>query len=173
MRPEKELLLNEIKEKIESSKAMVVTSYSQLAPNLSWNFRDQLGKTKGLFEVVRKRVFLKATQQMGIAMDASLFKGHIGVLFVQTEDALPAAKALFKFSEENQQILEVICGQIEGKIYSGADVKELAHLPGIDQMRAELIALLTSPMTGMLAVLDAVVENASPQSEEKTTKEIE
>lgn len=173
MRPEKELLLNEIKEKIEASKAMVIASYTQLAPNLSWGFRDQLGKTESLFEVVRKRVFLKAAQQMGITLDASLLTGHIGVLFVQAKDAQPAAKVLLKFSEENQQMLEIVCGQIEGKVYSGADVKELAMLPGMDQMRSEIIALLTAPMSGMLAVLEAAMEKAPQQLEEKTTKEIE
>ena len=44
MRKEKQLLLNEIKEKIDASTAMIVTRYDKLEPNMSWRLRDQLGK---------------------------------------------------------------------------------------------------------------------------------
>lgn len=50
MRDEKKLLLDEIKQKIDSSSAMYITRYNRLPPNLSWAFRDQLAKTGSLFE---------------------------------------------------------------------------------------------------------------------------
>ncbi|MBI3508142.1 MAG: 50S ribosomal protein L10, partial [Chlamydiia bacterium] len=60
MRKEKQLLLNEIKEKIDGAKAIFVTRYEKLEPNTSWQLRDRLHQAGCLFEVVRKRVFLKA-----------------------------------------------------------------------------------------------------------------
>jgi len=157
MRKEKKLLLNEIKEKIDASTAMILTRYDRLEPNASWHFRDALAKSGSLFEVVRKRVFLKAAEQAGIQIDASLLKGHLGVVFVNQPDAMAPAKAVFKFSEEHGQILEVLCGQIEGKIIPGAEIEMLSKLPGIDEMRATLLALFTSPMSQMLSVLEAVI----------------
>ena len=68
MRDEKKLLLDEIKQKIDSSSAMIITRYDRLPPNLSWDFRDQLTKSGSLFEVVRKRIFLKAAEMSGIKM---------------------------------------------------------------------------------------------------------
>lgn len=164
MRAEKHLLLDEIKEKIDSSTALLVARYDRLPPNLSWEFRDQLAKSGGIFEVVRKRVFLKAAEQAGIKLDESLLKGHIGVVFIQQPDAMPSAKMVYKFSGDNQDILEVVCGQIEGKIYSGAEVGLLARLPGLDEMRAQFIALLVSPMTQTLAVFEAAIEQKSQES---------
>ena len=53
MRPEKQLLLDEIKDKISASKALVLASYQKLEPNLAAKFRMNISKTGGSLEVVR------------------------------------------------------------------------------------------------------------------------
>lgn len=157
MRKEKPLLLDEIKEKIDASSAIFVTKYEKLEPNLSWQLRDLLSKSDSQFEVVKKRIFVKAASQSGIKIDESILEGHIGIVFVRHPDAMAPAKAIFKFSEENGETLKVICGQIEGKMMPGKEVEELAKLPGIDEMRAGLLALFTSPMSQLLSVIEAAI----------------
>jgi len=157
MRQEKELLLNEIKTKIDASTAMIITRYDRLAPNASWQLRDQLAKSGSLFEVVKKRVFVKAAEKAGMKIDESLLKGHVGVVFINQPDAMPSTKLIYKFSEENGQIFEVLFGQIEGKIMPASDLAMLSKLPGINEMRASLLGLFESPMSQMLAVLEAVI----------------
>ena len=168
MRKEKELLMNEIKEKIDGSTALIVTRYDRLEPNASWRLRDNLSKLGSLFEVVRKRVFVKAAVSAGIQIDESLLKGHVGVVFVNQPDAMEPAKAVFKFSEENGKIFEVLCGQIEGKMVPGAEIEMLSKLPGIDEMRANMLALFTSPMSQMLSVLEAVMAEPLSVLEQKS-----
>jgi large subunit ribosomal protein L10 len=168
MRAEKKLLLDEIKQKIDSSKAMLITRYDRLAPNVSWEFRDQLAKSGSLFEVVRKRIFLKAAEMCGFKIDESMLTGHIGIVFVQQDDAIPSAKVVFKFSEDNQNILSVVCGKIEGVIYKSSDVEMLAKLPGINELRSEFIALLVSPMSELLSVLEAVLAEPVSILEQKS-----
>ena len=170
MRAEKQLLLDEIKQKIDSSKAMIIARYDRLPPNLSWDFRDRLSKSGALFEVVRKRVFLKAAEMAGFKIDESQLSGNIGVVFIQQTDAMPSAKVLIKFSEDNHNILQVITGQIEGKTYVAADIEALAKLPGINEMRSEFIGLLISPMALTLSVLDAVMAEPVSILEQKVNK---
>jgi large subunit ribosomal protein L10 len=157
MRKEKELLLNEIKDKIDGSTSILLTRYEKLAPNVSWGLRDQLAKTGSFLEVVRKQVFLKAAAKAGIPIDEALLKGHIGIVFVNQPDSLPSTKLLFKFAQDNEQMLEVIGGHIEGKMVKGSDLEILSKLPGMEEMRATLLGLFTSPMSQMLAVLEAVM----------------
>ncbi len=123
MRKEKQLLLDEIKDKIGASNALFVTRYQKLEPNTSWQLRDTLGKQGTIFEVVRKRVFLKALEGTGISIDPSLLEGHIGIAFVTKDDPMASAKILFKFAEENADLLRVLCGQVEGKMMPGAEVE--------------------------------------------------
>ena len=162
MRKEKTLLLDEIKDKIDNSTGLVVASYDKLEPNLSWQLRDLLAKSGGHFEVVRKRVFLKAAEKSGLKIDATLLAGHVGVMFVKQTDPMVSAKAMIKFSEENANILKVLFGQIDGKIMAGEEVVVISKLPGIDEMRAIFLGLLTSPMACTLSVLEAkIAENPS------------
>ncbi len=171
MRAEKNLLLEEIKEKIDSSTALIVARYDRMPPNLSWEFRDKLAKSGGSFEIVRKRVLLKAAEKSGLKLDESLLKGHIGVIFVQQPDASPSAKLVYKFSGDNQNILDVVCGQIEGVMYGGDEVEQLSKLPGIEEMRSQMIALFISPMTQTLAVFEAVMAEPLSVIDQKSQEE--
>lgn len=168
MRKEKPLLLNEITDKIDASTAMLVASYDKLEPNTSWKFRELLGKSGSNFEVVKKRVFLKAAEKSGVKIDESLLKGHIGVVFIGQPDAMAPAKAVFKFSEENGNLFQVLCGHIDGKILPGEEVAVLASLPGIDEMRATLLGLFTSPMSQMLSVMEAAIAGPLSVLEQKS-----
>lgn len=171
MRDEKQLLLNEIKEKIDASTAMIVARYEKLPPNGSWTLRTQLAQQGSLFEVVRKRVFLKAAEMSGVKIDESMLSGHVGVVFVNQADAMEPAKALMKFSSENADTFTVLCGQIEGKIVPGDEVVALSKLPGINEMRAQFIALLVSPMSHTLSVIDAAMSGPLSVIEQKSQTE--
>lgn len=167
MRPEKELLLEEIKEKIDRSSAMIVARYQKLEPNAVWNLRSGLSGAGGFLEVVRKRVFLKAAEKAGFSFKTEELPGNIGVFFVEGEDFVPAAKTVFKFSEENENTLEVLFGRVGKEAISGRDLETLAKLPGKDEMRANLLALLTAPMSQLLSVLEAAIEARSSSAEPK------
>lgn len=162
MRKEKTLLLDEIKEKVDASSAMIVMRYSQLEPNASWELRSSLAKIGGALEVVQKRVFLKALELSDIKIDAGLLEGHVGAVFVGDEDSTPCVKEVFDFSKKNGDIFKVLCGSIEGKIVPGSELEVLAKLPGIDEMRANMIALFVAPMSQLLSVLEAKIESESP-----------
>lgn len=164
MRKEKTLLLDEVKDKVKASKAIIVASYTKLEPNTSWKLRDTLNKQGSIFEVVKKRVFLKAIEGSDIQIDEALLKGNIGVVFVNDTDSMPAAKAVFKFSSENSDLLTVLCGQMEGKMMPGAEVETLSKLPSLDEMRAIMLGLFTSPMSHMLSVLEAKIAEMSSEN---------
>ncbi len=156
MRPDKQLLLDEIKQKIHGSKAFVLTSYKQLSPNLSANFRQTLMGAKGSFEVVKKRILLKAAQASGISLDENSLAGHIGVVFAE-EDAITTTKSFFQFNAENENLFQVLGGQFEGKICSAQDVLQISKLPSQQEMRAQFLATLEAPLSQTLAVVQALL----------------
>src|SRR5579883_2768753 len=113
MRAEKQFLLDEIKEKIDQSKVMVLASYQQLSPNMTAGFRDSLRQQGGTLEVVKKRVLIKAAEATGFKLDADTLDGHIAVIFA--EDPVTATKLVYQFSKENEDVLKVLGGRFEGQ----------------------------------------------------------
>lgn len=171
MRPEKSLLLDEIKTKINGSQALVLARYKKLEPNKAAGFRADLAKTGGSLSVVKKRIFLKAAENAGFSIDAALLDGHIAVVFVE-QDLITTTKTIYQFCQANEQVMEVIGGRYEGAFCSAHDVEQISKLPSKDEMRAQLLGTLEAPLAQTLAVLEALLtstiyclENKSQQSQ--------
>ena len=167
MRKEKQFLLDEIKDKIDGSKAFVLTKYERVNPNMAADFRVRIGKSGGDFEVVRKRIFIKAAQAAGITIDPAVLEGHVGVVFANT-DPVQVTKALYAYSKENDDAFTVLAGQFEGKLFSAKDVEVLSKLPSKDEMRAQFLSLLEAPMAQVLSVMDALLTSLMHGIENKT-----
>lgn len=156
MRDEKNLLLDEIKNKLEKSNSFIITRYSKLAPNTSYELRAKLVKMGAELEVVKKRVFVKAAESFGVSLNVDDMQGHIGVVFSK-EDALEAVKTVLAFGKANDKIVDVIAGRVDGMTYNAVEMKTLSELPSKDEMRAQLLGLFEAPMAQTLAVVDALL----------------
>ncbi len=167
MRPEKQLLLNEIKDKIAGSKAIVIASYKRLEPNAASMFRTNLAKTGGGLEVVKKRVLIKAAQDAGVALDPAQLQGHIAVVFAN-EDPVQTTKAVFQFCKENEEVLAVLGGRFEGAICSAQDVEQISKLPSKDEMRAQFLGTLEAPLSQTLSVIEALLTSVMHCLENKS-----
>lgn len=160
MREEKQLLKQEIIDKIQRHPAFVIMHYAGLTANQANDFRRQMGKIGGDVEVVRKRVLLKAADDAGIELDLSSLNGHIGLVFLG-EDPIEATKTVFKFSQEREKVIQVLGGRFDGKLYSGSDVEKLSKLPSKDEMRAQFLSTLEAPMAQTLAVVEALLASVA------------
>jgi large subunit ribosomal protein L10 len=167
MRPEKQFLLDEIKEKIDQSSTLVWTKYRHMSPNLASAFRFLLGDNGGGFKVVRKRLLVKAAERAGIALSEDVLAGHIGVVFTD-RDPVSVTKVLFAFSKENDDLLEVLGGRFEGQLCTAQDIKSISELPSKDEMRAQLLGTLEAPMSQTLAVVEALLTSVIHCLENKT-----
>lgn len=169
MRKEKQLLVEEIQEKIERSESMVITQYKKLDPNFSWKFSQDLRKVGAEFEVIKKRVFQKAAAEKGIEMDLAKSKGHIGVLFIYGK-SLDGAKILYTMGEEVQDSFTVVSGCFEGRSYGAQDVMRIAKLPPLNELRAQILGIFEAPMSRTLAVINSLLCSVVHCLENKSKK---
>jgi large subunit ribosomal protein L10 len=169
MRQEKQLLLDDIRDKINQSSGFILTRYGKMNPNLASQFRFDLMKSGSDFEVIRKTILMKAAEAAGLTFDRAILEGHIGVVFT-TKDLLETAKTVFKFKEANEDMIEVIGRRYEGQLYSGKDVEALSKLPSKPEMQAQLLGLFEAVPSQLLAVLDALLTSPLHAIDNKTTK---
>jgi large subunit ribosomal protein L10 len=154
MRSEKQLLLDDLKNRINKSEAMIVTKYDRFGPTASWNFSKKLHEFGGDFEVVKKRIFAKAMKECGMEINVNELEGHIGVVFVE-KDAIGAAKATYDFSKENENLFKILSGKFEGKLCSSGDMEYISTLPSENEMKSQMLALFESPMSQLLSVIES------------------
>lgn len=156
MRKEKEYLLDDIKNRIENSKAFIVTQYKNMTANAMNDFRGSLSRAGGDLEVISKRVFMKAAETQDIEFTKEQLDGHIGIVFSQEDDYVSIAKEVYNYGKDTQNI-EILSGFIEGKLYDQASVIKLSKLPSLDQMRAQVLGLFEAPMSQTLGVFQAIL----------------
>jgi large subunit ribosomal protein L10 len=156
MKQEKQLLLDEIQQHIENNEAFVIMRYQKLDANRANLFRREIAKLNGNIEIVRKRLLIKAAQLTGVELNLQELPGHIG-LVLAGGDPFETTKAVYRFSQENENAIEVIGGHFEGRLYNGEQVKALSLLPSKSEMQAQFLSVLEAPMSQTLAVIEAVL----------------
>lgn len=156
MRPEKQFLLDEIKDKIDGSKALLFTRYQKLTPNLASTLRSMLAQSGDGFEVVKKRILAKAAAESGFQVDLNAMEGHIAVVFA-SNDPIQTTKAIYQFKQSNEDILEVLGGRFEGKLYGAEDIEQISKLPSKEEMRSQLLATFEAPLSLFLGTVDAAL----------------
>lgn len=168
MRAEKQLLLDEIDEKLSQYPGFVLTDYAGLTANQAANLRVELRKRGTEMEVVRKRVLAKALAARGLNIDISSLKGHIGLIFAGA-DSVDTVKFICEYSKESN-LPAILGGHFEGKFLDAKSVKVLATLPSKNEMRAQLLALLVAPMSQTLSVVNALLTSVPHCLENKSKK---
>lgn len=167
MRQEKQLLLDELSEKIRESKGFLVTEYKGLTASQSRQFRNSMFEFGAEFEVVRKRVFIKAAEHSGLPVGNQTFQGHVGVIFT-AQDPTEMVKQAVKYSESNGNSLVPLAGHIDGVLCSGEDILAIAKLPGIQELRAQFLGLLEAPMAQTVGVVQSMLTSVLFCLEEKS-----
>lgn len=170
MREEKQLLLDEVTEKLQNSKGFVIARYQGLTAQKARAFRDTIAGAKGDFEVVKKRVFAKAAKAAGIELKEVPMEGHVGVIFT-SEDGLAISKITVKYGEDNDQAFKVLGGMIDGQFCTGSEVEQLTKLPSLDQLRAEILGLFAAPLSGTVGVVQSALTSLLYCMDEKAKKE--
>ena len=88
--------------------------------------------------------------------DGALLDGHIGVIFAD-EDLFQTTKTVYKFKSENEEVLDIIGGRFEGKLYSAKEMEAISKLPSKQEMQAQILGLFEAVPSELLAVIDALL----------------
>lgn len=158
MREDKKYLTNTIDAGIAHHGTFVMMNYKGITANKMNQFRREVATLGGDVIMMKKRILLKACADKGIDLGLKDLPGHISVVF-GGNDPFETTKLVFKFRQESDKQVNVLCGQFEGKLYNGTDVETLSKLPSKDEMRAQFLATLEAPMAQTLAVMEALLSS--------------
>ena len=147
---QKKEALEEIKNKFDNSKLVVLASYNDLPVSEIQKLRKQF-KEKDVFYRVVKKTILKLALKDNI--DKDLIDGLKGNLtLAYSPDEVAAAKILSEFAKEHEG-LELQFGWLENDFINKDKVEELSKLLSKEELLAKLVCTLKSPISGLTNVL--------------------
>lgn len=155
-RPEKVAVVAEVKEKLSSASATILTEYRGLTVKDIATLRRTLRQAGGEYKVYKNTLVRFAARDLGLDIE-DLLTGPTAVAFVDG-DAVNVAKALRDFSRTNP-ILVVKGGVLGEKVLTAKDAAALADVPPREVLLARLAGGMAAPMQQFAGLLQALPRN--------------
>ena len=163
----KQSYISEMTTQFDKSEAVIVTHYQGLTVNQLDELRAKMREHGIIFKITKNRITKLALEKTKCKDLSDLFSGPTAVAL--SEDAITSAKILTNFSKENSNLK--ILGGIMGKdILDVAGVKNVATLPTLDEARAKIVGILTSPAQKIASILLAPASKIAILALEKSKK---
>ena len=147
---QKKNYITEMTANFENSEAVLVTHYQGLTVKQLDELRKQMREQGIQFKITKNRITKLALEKTKCKDLANLFTGPTAVAL--SKDAISTAKILTKFSKENNN-LKILGGIMGKEMLDVAAVANVATLPTLDEARAKIIGILTSPAQKIVSIL--------------------
>ena len=150
-------VIDGIKEKIESSQAVVLVDYRGLDVAQLTELRKKYREAGVDYKVYKNTMMKFAFKDLGYDEFNEFLKGPSAVAF-GIEDPVAAAKVTAEFAKKNEK-LEIKAGIVDGKIINIEEVKSLAELPSKEVLVAQVLGGLNAPIQGFTNVLQGTIRS--------------
>ena len=151
-RAEKVAVVERLNQTFSATNHIILTSLRGLNVNQATELRRLVRRAGGRIEVVKNRLAKRAAAGTPVELLVDKFSGPCA-LATHESDPVSLAKTLAEFNKQNPQ-LELLAGMIDAKeLLDKAGVKQLASLPGLEELRAMLLSLIQTPATQLVRLL--------------------
>jgi len=153
-RPEKVQAVADIKERIETARAVFVAEYAGLSVKEQQELRRGLRASESEFKVVKMTLARRAVEELGYGGLMELLSGPTGLAFAD-DDAAATAKVLRDFAGDHARLI------IKGALFSGEvlppeRVGELADLEPREVLLGRIAGAFQAPMAKLAGLLAAM-----------------
>ena len=134
----------------ENSEAVLVTHYQGLTMTQLDTLRKEMRAHGIKFKITKNRITKLALANSKCKDLTNLFTGPTAVAL--SDDAITSAKILTKFSKENEN-LKILGGIMGNEVLDLAGVQNVATLPSLEEARAKIVGILSSPAQKIASIL--------------------
>jgi large subunit ribosomal protein L10 len=138
-------------ELLGKSQAVFLTQYQGISVNELHVLRKKLREANSRYTVAKNTLVRKSLNDAGIDGVDDLLRDPTGMVFC-FGDPPPTAKILVEFAK-GSELLSIKGGVLGNKVLSAAEVENLAKLPPLEVIRAQLLGVISAPATQLAGVL--------------------
>jgi large subunit ribosomal protein L10 len=154
-REEKARVIQEIAEKLRGNSAVLV-DYQGMNVAQSTQLRARSREAGVEFVVAKNTLTRMAADEAGVEDLSQYLVGPTALAF--SEDPVASAKLMAEFAEQVESFA-LKGGLLEGgRVLDEGEVAALSRLPGREQLLAQIVGGISSPLTGLVTVLNNTVQ---------------
>ena len=147
---QKQDIIEDLKEKIDRHKSIVFVDLKGLKAKNLFGLRKKIKEAGGQLKVTKKTMIKLVLEKAGLKLEKGL-EGEIALVFA-FEDSFSPLKEAYKLSQTNEN-LKILAGFFDGKFIEREETIVLAKIPGREELLARLVGSISSPISGLVNVL--------------------
>jgi large subunit ribosomal protein L10 len=145
--------VTELAAELESSTSAIVGTFARLTVAQDYNLRRVVREAGGKYRVLKNKLAGRASK--GTPVEAALqgLKGVSSVAYT-AGDPVALTKAISTWVTDNAEFTFKL-GIVDGKVISIEEIKQLATMPGRDELFSKLLFLINAPAQRLATVIAA------------------
>ena len=152
----KKLIVEEIKNKIQSSISLTFVDYRGLTVEEDTKMRRALREAGVEYKVYKNRLILKAFEDLGMTGYEDILQGTTAVAFGM-QDEVSGPRIIVETSEKAKK-MQVKGGILNGNRVDADMVNQLAKIPSKEVLISKLLYVLQAPVRSVAIALNAIAE---------------
>jgi large subunit ribosomal protein L10 len=163
-RDQKAAAVEEVATQIQESEAVFAVDYRGISVPQAADLRTKLNDAGARFRVVKNTLTQLSADKAGAESLKELLEGPTAFTFVAVDggDVALAAKALAQFRRETD-LLAFKGGVMGGEVITADQIAALSRLPAREVLHQQLVAMVASPITGLVRGLNALIAGLAIQ----------
>jgi large subunit ribosomal protein L10 len=145
--------VTELAKELEGSTSAIVGTFAKLTVAQDYNLRKVVREAGGKYRVLKNKLAARAAK--GTQVEAALqgLKGVSSVAYT-SGDPVALTKAISTWVTENAEFTFKL-GIVDGKVISIDEIKQLATMPGKEELFSKLLYLINAPAQRLATVIAA------------------
>jgi large subunit ribosomal protein L10 len=143
LKADKEVLIKELTDKFSRAKTVIVSEMRKVDVATVTRLRKKLREGGIEFKVLKNTLARRAAKGSSVEVISEDFVGPVSVAVSYGDVVLPA-KILTEFIKDLETI-KLKSAVVEGKRIDANGIKALAKLPGLPQLRAQILGMINQP----------------------------
>jgi large subunit ribosomal protein L10 len=150
---EKEEVIKELTEKFQRAQTAIVAEFSKLDVETVTKLRRKFRESKVEYKVIKNTLARRAAKGTSVEVISDDFTGPVA-LAISYDDVIAPAKILTEFIKDLETI-KIRSGVVQGRKIDVEGVKALAKMPGLTELRGQLLGMLNQPAAQLVRMLNA------------------
>lgn len=172
-------LVKEYVQDLQDAKNLIIIKQSGLPVSVDTDVRRDIRDESGKFNVIRKRLFLRALKDAWYPeIDLHQIPWSVVAVYAKWDEYAPLKvinKYLksFKKDKDSTSSFEFVLWYFDGERKDAEYVSELANIPSKEDLLSKLVRLFNYPVQSLTSVLDQIAKKkAEGVQEEKKPEEV-
>jgi large subunit ribosomal protein L10 len=152
--------VQELTETLSKSSVVIGADYRGLSVAEATDLRRAMREAGVEIKVVKNTLFLRAAEGAGMAAVGELAEGPTAIIF-GFDDPLAPIKTVVEYQRQARNAFQARKAFMDGEVIPADRLSDLAALPPRDVMIAQIAGALQSPITNLVYLLTATLQEFS------------